>query len=858
VTIASLIVDVSANTVKLQKDVDAIHGDLNKVGRVATALGKTLAATFTIAAVGAAIRQVVDFGSRMTDLSAKTGIGTTGLQKLDLAFKQSGVSLETVTGSVTRLARNLIEGDKSTVGALRRLGLSLDSLKKMAPEQQFITVADAIGKIQNPTERAWAAMQVFGRGGAELLPGLTGHLAKTTEAFERMGLIIDEKTVKAADDFGDQMTVLTTLGRALIAQVLAPMLPALAELAKWFATLAGGAMDLGRAITDGVILKFMQANLKIKEWTLAIMESTSKLPFHFSIIKAGSDALNKQREAVQQTKDAIRLFSTTTSNATTVVKAAAPPLLGLGKAMKDVEADKRSKELEKWKESVRSFTFEFHRFGAIVAPVVISRFREIENVQKGLNRDGTLPATEGLRDLRGQVHDVTTEFDLMPVPIDHATAALDRASKATRRLWSDELRPLAEAFARLAQISGPLGGTAAMLGNLIAALDLASTATANLTTNWETATADMSKGGKIAFATTQILAMVAALDQATKSGSTLSRTLSGAATGAAIGSMFGPIGTAIGAIGGAAVGFFRGIFGGGKAKDEERRAREIERINKEVAKLTAAAPTVQTLLQDIVDYGGQIPVAMSPFIAQMQALGLLTGDVTQDFERMRETAEAFGVDLEALGPAFKQAEIDRTAKKILNAFTLLDQGGANTGMILQGMSDEISEMVQKSMAFGTTIPENFRPLIEQLIETGQLLDDNGVAIDDINRIKFGDPIAEGLQGIIDRLDELLIGLGIKLPEVIAGLPGRISIPIDFPMNLPDVPSFASGTHGRYLDFGRGTPVMLHGRERVMTAGEGGSSGPQVIQLVVDGRILSEVVTSHQDANLRTRKRLRAA
>jgi hypothetical protein len=37
---------------------------------------------------------------------------------------------------------------------------------------------------------------------------------------------------------------------------------------------------------------------------------------------------------------------------------------------------------------------------------------------------------------------------------------------------------------------------------------------------------------------------------------------------------------------------------------------------------------------------------------------------------------------------------------------------------------------------------------------------------------------------------------------------------------PALPGFAEGTGGRFLDFGRGTPVMLHGRERVMTEGEG--------------------------------------
>ncbi len=37
---------------------------------------------------------------------------------------------------------------------------------------------------------------------------------------------------------------------------------------------------------------------------------------------------------------------------------------------------------------------------------------------------------------------------------------------------------------------------------------------------------------------------------------------------------------------------------------------------------------------------------------------------------------------------------------------------------------------------------------------------------------------------------------------------------------PLIPGFATGTYGQYLDFGAGTPVTLHGRERVMTEAEG--------------------------------------
>ncbi len=42
----------------------------------------------------------------------------------------------------------------------------------------------------------------------------------------------------------------------------------------------------------------------------------------------------------------------------------------------------------------------------------------------------------------------------------------------------------------------------------------------------------------------------------------------------------------------------------------------------------------------------------------------------------------------------------------------------------------------------------------------------------------------------------------------------------FKNNGRDVKLFRQGTRGQYLDFGAGTPAMLHGKERVMTEQEG--------------------------------------
>lgn len=48
------------------------------------------------------------------------------------------------------------------------MGLSVDELQRMNPEQQFNAVAKALEKVSDPTIRAGLAMQVFGKSGLQL------------------------------------------------------------------------------------------------------------------------------------------------------------------------------------------------------------------------------------------------------------------------------------------------------------------------------------------------------------------------------------------------------------------------------------------------------------------------------------------------------------------------------------------------------------------------------------------------------------------------------------------------------------------------------------------------------------------
>ena len=212
-----------------------------------------------VKALGAAVvdtaKDTIKYADSLADLSAKTGMSTTGLQKLSFATEQSGVSLESVTQASTKLGAALVAGDKSVVGGLTKLGLSVTELRNLQPDQMFVKVADAIGKIADPMEKARRAQEIFGKQGLELLPALTGEMAKTVAEAAKLGIIISPETIANAAKLADQFDILALQGRAFVAEALAPMVPLLSEMMQGISDVAGGVIEnLKAAFSDPGIL----------------------------------------------------------------------------------------------------------------------------------------------------------------------------------------------------------------------------------------------------------------------------------------------------------------------------------------------------------------------------------------------------------------------------------------------------------------------------------------------------------------------------------------------------------------------------------------------------------------------------
>ena len=419
---------------------------------------------------------------------------------------------------------------------------------------------------------------------------------------------------------------------------------------------------------------------------------------------------------------------------------------------------------------------------------------------------------------------------------------------------------------------------------------------------------DLKAGGKaLGIGAVGLSSFIGGFGIGESSGSKTKGALGGAAAGALAGlPLAGPtlgLSVAVGALAGA----LGGLFGAGKkAKEELQKLRQAQQdlikdfggidklreaadgvgisignalttkkgpeFERFVAKLNdlikAQADKWQTiapLIGDIQQLGGRLPAAFQGYIDQLSKAKLLssenldvmrqlTGEGEVDWQRLQEVAEKYGISLSGLGERFQAAKLSAGAQQLWDDFQMLVGAGADTTAVLDGMSDEISNLVINSMKFGVAIPENFRKLVEQLMLSGKLLDENGEKILDLSNLKFSDTIQTSIEKLVDKLDEFLTKL-LEVPGAIAKIPPVIDIAVNVERNfnsenLDGVMQLASGgivTRPTLAVIGESGP------EAVVPLNQSGFAQQQpqtiIVQSILDGRIISESVARHLPSTL---------
>ena len=217
---------------------------LAAIGAAAIAAGKAL----IDCTVGAA-----EFADEILTMSSVTGVSTTTLQEWSYAAELVDVSVDTMTGALTRTTRALgqvAEGNSGTIEMFDRLGVSAydASGNLRSSEDVFYDLVDALGGIENETERDALAMELLGKSAQDLNPLIeagSDTLRSLGEEAQAVGYVMDEDTLGAFGEFDDTLNRLslgTTAAKNALGGILLPVLN----------SLAGDGVDLLSEFTNAI------------------------------------------------------------------------------------------------------------------------------------------------------------------------------------------------------------------------------------------------------------------------------------------------------------------------------------------------------------------------------------------------------------------------------------------------------------------------------------------------------------------------------------------------------------------------------------------------------------------------------
>lgn len=185
-------------------------GDLStSAGQVATATqGVSIAGAAVVGSIATAAVKTAEWADNLLELSNEMGISTDALQKMQYASELVDVSVESMTGALARMTRQLASA--SGEEKIRALGVATREAngELRSGEAIFYDVLTALSHVGNETERDALAMNIFGKSANELAGIIDDGGAKLRalgEEAERNGSIIEGSLVEQMGAFQDKI-----------------------------------------------------------------------------------------------------------------------------------------------------------------------------------------------------------------------------------------------------------------------------------------------------------------------------------------------------------------------------------------------------------------------------------------------------------------------------------------------------------------------------------------------------------------------------------------------------------------------------------------------------------------------------
>jgi hypothetical protein len=298
--IGDLVARLSVDSAPFTRGLGSAKGALKSfAGGVGTIIKGGVVAGLGLATVAVfKLKQQMSELDGIAKLSARTGFDPKTIAGFGFAVEQSGGSVESANKALDKFTKNMGEamnGSGPAKDAIADMGLSLEDIVKQTPEQQLLTLSQAISELPTEAQRAAAAVALFGKGGQEMV-GVFANGEQGIKDFmdeaDGLGLGFSKEELADVEAANDAMNRMSRAVGAVASAVTVKVAPALESM---FTGISDAAASMGGfgAMADSVfsfigdswnwlqdtISYGITAALAIGEWALTNWQAIGELAF---------------------------------------------------------------------------------------------------------------------------------------------------------------------------------------------------------------------------------------------------------------------------------------------------------------------------------------------------------------------------------------------------------------------------------------------------------------------------------------------------------------------------------------------------------------------------------------------------
>jgi hypothetical protein len=316
-------VEVSADNTGLQAGLAAAQQRLRAFGQSVASIGGQVLTVGAVgvgafAALGAAMVSTAGSVTHMLHEADSVGASFGFISSLSAGLQLAGGSAEGATQGIfhfNSVLAQAIGGSAQAGKAFDRLGIDADSLNDLTTDQRMDKISEAFQHLESQSERSRVAVQIFGRGGRQMLDDLSrpGGLAATRKELEGLGLVMSEETAERWKDLNKSWVMLKLSGESLMHSLLEPLIPVFQGIMEWAASAARGIRDFAKELNLGAVgnalgagqfqlawdTALAQLNVSWLEFRKGLMDSFPALGAAFNVIwEASAFSFRKMRDSI--------------------------------------------------------------------------------------------------------------------------------------------------------------------------------------------------------------------------------------------------------------------------------------------------------------------------------------------------------------------------------------------------------------------------------------------------------------------------------------------------------------------------------------------------------------------------------